>query len=204
MADGDGLADGSGRGPAGPAGFDSLSPGGDLDRFLDDLRIGEAAARRRRIRHLREAAAGDASLVGVLTDAAEAGSSVVVRTATGRPLRGCIELIGIDAVGIRSPEGQVAFVPLHAIATIELPSDAPAGPTRPGTTRPGPSFATIVATLAAEQAMALVDVVGLGATLAGSLRQAGDDVVALRIEGPPRVVHVALRQVSALVVLASG
>lgn len=184
----------------------SVRPVSDFDaelvRLLGDERAADAARTRARERDLRAAALTDATLPGVLLDAAERGDRVAVRTVSGRALQGHIVLVAQDGIVLDGPLG-TSYLPFTGIASFRRPQTRAV--IEPTGDRPPPRQATItalLAELAPDRPRVAVAVIGEAALVAGELRAASSDVVTITLpEGP---LYVAARQVSELTVLASG
>jgi hypothetical protein len=175
---------------------------GDLVRLLGDERAADAARARARERNLHASALTDATLAGVLLDAAERGDRLSVHTVFGRALSGHVALVAQDGIVLEGPLG-TSYLPFEGIATFRRPSSRPiVEPT--GDRRP-PRLATIaalLAELAAERPRVAVAVMGERVLVSGELRAVGADVLTITSADGP--VHIAARQVSELTVLASG
>jgi hypothetical protein len=173
-----------------------------LARLLGDERAAEEARMRARERDLRAAAFTDATLPGVLLDAAERGDRVAVRTVSGRTLQGHITLVVRDGLVLVGPLGE-SYLPFAGIASFRTPHARRA--IEPTGDRPPPRNATLtalLAELAPERPRVALAVIGEAALLTGELRAASPDIVTITLaEGP---LYVAARQVSELTVLASG
>ncbi len=174
----------------------------ELVRLLGDERAAEVAQARARERSLRASALTDATLAGVLLDAAERGDRVAVRTTSGRTIRGEITRVALDGVVLEGSLG-TSYVPFAGIASFRAPGTRPV--VEPSGDRPPPrtgTLAALLADLAAERPRVALSVAGEQALLTGELRAASADVLTLsRADGP---VYVAARHVSELTVLASG
>jgi len=174
----------------------------ELIRLLGDERAAEVARARARERNLRASALTDATLAGVVLDAAEAGDRVAVRTVFGRALLGHITLVAQDGVVLEGPLG-TSYLPFDGIASFRRPN----GPrvAEPAGDRHPPRMATIaalLADLAGERPRVGVAVMGERTLLTGELRAVSADVLTITLADGP--VYVAARQVSELTVLASG
>jgi len=202
--------------PGGPTGDGDIEAG--LDRLDADLAvlIGDAHAvaateARIRERHLRDAAAGDATLLGVLLDVAERRQPVSLRSRSGRTVQGWVVVVASDAVVVEGGGGLLTYLRVASLATVR-PATGPLAPKsgrsdEAGNRRPprATSFAALIADLAADRPRVALDVEGEGGLLTGELRSVGVDLLRLRLDGdPPVTTHVALAQLSGLAVLASG
>jgi len=143
----------------------------------------------------------------VLVDLAERATPVTVTTTTGRALTGTIVLAATDVIVISGEHGSATYVRIDHIGSLRhgpggRPLDTPAG----GRAAPRPTtFGALLADLAPDRPRVALDVAGQSGLLTGELRAAGRDVLTIRLDGdPPGTVHVAVAQLSALVLLASG
>lgn len=157
----------------GSASFDA-----DLRDLTDEQRAAAAADARRREHWLHLQATDEGTFGGVLLDLGEREQSLAVSTRTGRTLRGVIRTIGTDFVGLRSPGGEGALVPLGAITVIRPePGSAPTVGDR--LVRMDASLATVLRDLAAERPWVSLHTVANDG-LAGELRSVGQDLLVLR------------------------
>jgi len=175
---------------------------GDLARLLADERAADAARSRARERGLRTSALTDATLVGVLLDAAERGDRLSVRTVFGRVLSGHVTVVAQDGIVLEGSLG-TSYLRLDGIASFRHPGlrsvTEPTGDRRPPRMA---SLAALFADLAVDRPRVAVAVTGENGLVTGELRAAGADVVTISaIDGP---VYIAARHVSELTVLASG
>jgi len=183
---------------------------GDLTRLISSVRADDARGSRLRERTLRAAASADATMVGVLVDLAEGRGQLAIRMTSGRLLRGTVELVGLDAVALRTSAGSLSLLRLDAIVWIRRVPGSPAGEavTEPAGARPAARQATFVALaagLAAERPQVALAVPGEEGLLTGELRSVGVDVVTVRLDGaPPVTAYFFASQVSELTVFASG
>jgi len=177
-------------------------PGGGLASKLEAwaaaARIDEAALARGRQRWMLEVASQEATLGGVLHDLGERRTLVSVRLSGDRTYAGRIEVIGADFVSLRAAHG-VVLVPHRSVTVVRT---APEEPTVVGdrALRSGVGFDEVIRELAADREVVRLVLAAGGEVLAGVLRSAGIDVLALRTEGdPPTTVHVPLAAISEVV-----
>ena len=175
---------------------------GDLARLVADERVADAARARSRERDLRTSALTDATLVGVLLDAAERGDRLSIRTVFGRILNGHVTVVAQDGIVVEGALG-MSYLWFDGIASFRRPGlrsiVEPTGHRRP------PRAATLVALLAdvaVERPRVALAVTGEDALVSGELRAVGADVVTISTADGP--VYIAARHVSELTVLASG
>lgn len=179
-----------------------LAQGGGLASKLENwaaaARIDEAALARGRQRWMLEVAGQEATLGGVLLDLGERRAVVSVRLSGERSHTGRIEVIGADFVSLRTTR-DVVLLPHRSVALVRT---APEEPTVVGdrVLRSGAGFDEVIRELAADREVVRLVLAGGGEVLAGVLRSAGVDVLALRTEGqPPATVHVPLAAISEVV-----
>jgi hypothetical protein len=171
----------------------------DLAAWQADQRTEDAAQARARERSLRLQAEEEATLAGLLVDAAERGEPVVVMVQGGRTHRGQVAAVGADYVAVRSGRGRLAFVALGAVGAVRA-SGPPASGARPaGTT----DLVDVLARLAEDRPR--VQVVTAGEVLNGELVAVGHDVATLRLDNAePPLAYVALASVSEVSLPESG
>ena len=175
---------------------------GALAGFVDDLRRREAADARRREYWMRRRSAEEGTFSGVLIDLAERGAGVALTTAAGRVLRGTLQSLGNDFVGLGAPGGESTLIPLGAVTSLRAdPDSPPSRGDRP--VRVDADWTTTLTELAADQPK--VSLHGLaGDRLAGVLWSVGRDLLTLRIDGPKlptaSLVYVPLTAVNDLTV----
>lgn len=165
-----------------------------LDAWVAEARVDEAARARGRERWMLELAEQEATLGGVLLERAERAEPVVVRTLAGRTHQGEVDLVGADFVALRVVEG-VLLVPQAAIALVR---GAPGrtGPVGAQGLRSEVYLGAVLRELAADREAVLVVLADGAEAVRGVLQGAGDDVLALRVDGdPPARVHVPLAAV---------
>jgi hypothetical protein len=171
-----------------------------LQRMADEERTAEAARARARERWLRQQATESASLAGLLLVAAEADAELVVRTASGRAHRGTVRTVARDFCGLRTRDASEVFVPLGAVAGLQL-MDATTL-TEVTDDREPPLDLLFVELLAQEVATTPrvgVVVHGDPDRVVGELEVVGADLLGLRIDGGPRALrYMALAAVTEL------
>jgi hypothetical protein len=170
-----------------------------LDHLVADAVAEEAARERAQERTLRTIAEAAATFVGVALDLAERGTSVIARTAAGRPHRGRILGIGRDFLVLRDARRPPAFLALGAVSSLRTEPGADDGEAAGGRASPiDVSFAALLAQLSGDRPR--VQVVATGdAPVAGELRSVGLDVLTIRLDGDRRLVtHVRIGAVSEL------
>ncbi len=175
-----------------------------LRQLADRARQDDAVAARRRRADLVDRSADDASVEGVLLDAAEANRPVDVYSAGGVFLAATVLGVGVDVVSIASGERGEAprWVRVGAVVGVVERAGSATFP-RAGDRRVDRDvrFVDVVADLAAERVE--VDVRGAnGERWSGVFEAVGREVAALRLTGQPArrcyvrvssLVEVALR-----------
>jgi hypothetical protein len=177
-----------------------------VDRLLADLaawqvdqRTEDAARARARERSLRLQAEEEATLAGMLIDAAERGEPVVVMVQGGRTHRGQVVAVGADYVAVRSGGGRLAFVTLAAVGAVRAGGPTASGARPPGTTE----LVDVLGRLVEDRPR--VQVVTAGEVLNGDLVAVGRDVATLRLDNAdPPLAYVALASVSEVSLPESG
>jgi hypothetical protein len=165
---------------------------GRLERWAAEARVEDAARQRISERWLRQQAEEGASLLGVLSDLAERGTAVAVRTRAGRQHRGAVLAVGEDFVAVGG-----TLVALAAISSIRTLGGSAVGD-RPVRTRL--RLAEVLAQLAAERERALIVPLDGEDAVAGSVRSVGVDVVVVRLDGPePATAYVPIAAVGEVV-----
>ncbi len=167
----------------------------DLTRYLAEQRADAAAASRAREHWLRQAAAEEATIAGVLLDLAERAAVVVVQGGAGRSHRGRIRAVGDDFVALRTPTGDLLLRD-DAIVAVRADGPAPTGDRAPALAI---GFAEAVAATAGDRPRVLV-VARDGTGLAGQLRHVGRDVMTLRLD-TAGTVYVPLASVAELTIV---
>lgn len=155
----------------------------ELAAYLAEQRADAAAASRARERWLRQAAAEEARVAGVLLDLAERAATVAVQGVGGRTHRGVVRAVGEDFAALRTGAGDV-LVAYAAMAAIRPEGAAVAGSDRAQALDLG--LAEALAAVAGTRPRVLV-VARDGTGLAGELRSAGIDVLALAVDGGAQV-----------------
>jgi hypothetical protein len=165
----------------------------ELARWLAEARVDEAAAARARERWLRQQAGEEATLVGVLLDLAERGSTVVVESAGGRRHRATVTAVAEDFCALRTEQGTDSLVAYAGISAVALLDDvAPAGD-RPRAL--DMTLAEALGVVAAERPRVLVTGRD-GSGRAGELTSVGRDVIVLRTDGMPRHVYLPVAAIA--------
>jgi hypothetical protein len=163
-----------------------------LDRWVAEARIDQAALQRSRERWLREVAAQEATLVGVLADLAERRTPLTVRTSGDRRHHGVIRAIGADFVAVGTPSGGEVLLAVAGIGVVRTaPAEEPAIGDRMVATEL--RLADVLAELAADRERVLfVTRDGLD-SVAGELRSVGHDVAVVRTDAErPATAYVPL------------
>lgn len=203
MAEPEPPGDGSGGEPsdpdAGPAGFAEMRFMQALAGWAAGQRVAGAAAGRSRLRALSEAAAGSATLVGLLVDLAERGAEVAITCTAPAPnqgagattVTGTVVGVGRDFVVMEQHSRRPVIIRTSSLASVQ-PLGGGAEPDAPGGDRPAPlalSLEAVLAELAAELAPIAL---GTGSgRLDGDLLAVGQDVLTLRSGvSPRRVIHI--------------
>jgi hypothetical protein len=145
-----------------------------FDELADESRAADAVRRRTQARWLRQQAAEEATLAGVLVDVSERGDVVSLRSVSGRTHRGVVSFVGGDHVVV----GDV-WVRLAAVVALRFAGDAATGDrTPPRDTRLVESLAQL-----APDRPAVVVVALDGSSLRGELVGVGADVLTLALDG---------------------
>jgi hypothetical protein len=168
----------------GPAGARRAGP---LDRALrdltDDQRRSDAVAARRREQWLRRQSEEEGTFHGVLTDLAERGPLLAVRTRSARVARGSLCTLGHDFLALRGPTGERTVIPLAVVTSVhpEPGTQATVGDRAGHTTQH--TVATLdvaLAGLAADRPPVTVHTAA-GDRITGRLWWVGRDVAAVRV-----------------------
>lgn len=176
-----------------PADWGSDRFDSDLRALTDLQRANDAADQRRREHWLRQQSAEEGTFAGVLLDLGEREQLLALSTATGRTLRGVIRTIGTDFVGLRSPTGEGALVPLRTITAIR--PEPGSGPTvGDRVVQVDASLSNVLSNLATERPWVSVHTL-CGTGLAGELRAVGQDLLVLR-SGAEGTTYVPIGTVS--------
>jgi hypothetical protein len=167
----------------GPAGAPRAGP---LDRALrdltDDQRRADAVVARRREQWLRRQSEEEGTFHGVLTDLAERGPLLAVRTRSARVARGALCTLGHDFLTLRGPTGERTVVPLGVVTSVHPePGTATTVGDRagPAAERTAATLDVILAELAAERPPVTVHTTA-GDRITGRLWWVGRDVAAVR------------------------
>ena len=166
----------------------------DLRELLDHGRRTEAADERRRRHWLRRQAEESGTLAGVLLDLGEREQPVVVGTRSGRRLRGVVRTLGTDFIGLRTPTGDGALVPLRAITSVR-PEPGAARTLGDRLVRVDGLFGGVLGELAAGHPHVSIHTVD-GAQHVGELQATGQDVVTLSAPASGASTYLPLDAVS--------
>ncbi|HEY4376977.1 MAG TPA: hypothetical protein VGM93_07450 [Acidimicrobiales bacterium] len=176
------------------------SPGGPdlerrLQRWVAEQKVQGAAADRRQKASLLAQAAEDGTFAGVLLDLSDRERPVVLDTVGGRRIRGVIRTVGVDFIGLRIEEGDGVLVRIDALAAVRPEAEAAATVgDRPVHLITG--LAEVLMGLAGDRPRVLVRTTH-GEAFAGTLRSAGRDVLAVRLDGPDAgTVYLGLHAVT--------
>jgi hypothetical protein len=171
-----------------------VAKGGDeLAHWLAEARVDEAAAARARERWLRQQAGEEATLVGVLLDLAEQGSSVVVESAGARRQRAVITAVAEDFCALRTDQGGDSLVAYPGITSVAPLDDVPSSGDRPRAL--DMTLVEALGVIAAERPRVLV-ISRNGAGRAGELSSVGRDLITLRTDGAPRHVYLPVSAIA--------
>ena len=152
-------------------------PTAPLAQWVAEGRVDDAARDRERRRWLDRQAEEDASLTGALLELAELGRPVLLHTLAGAALRGPIVTVGTDVVILRPETGGETYVPVAAVATVRAADCTIVRGDHPPSTEI--TLHDLLVELAADQPDV---VIRIGAQeLAGRLRSAGHDVIAIAV-----------------------
>ena len=171
----------------------------ELAGWSADHRADDAARSRARERTLRQQAAEEAKLLGLLADLAERRATVAVHTSSGRTHRGDVIGVGTDFVALLPHGGGPRLVRLSAVAWVDA-GDHPPAPGRPAVD--APSLLEVLAALSADSPR--VQVAFGEELIAAELQSVGVDVAVLRRDDPPAVLYVPVDSVSEVALLESG
>jgi hypothetical protein len=146
-----------------------------FDELADESRAADAVRRRSQARWLRQQAAEEATLVGVLVDLAERGDVVSLRSASGRTHRGPVSFVGGDHVVI----GDDVWVRVAAVVAVRFAGDVATGD------RAAVRHTRLVESLAemVPDRPAVVVVTFDGTSMRGELIAAGAEIVSLVLDG---------------------
>jgi hypothetical protein len=158
----------------------------ELLRLLDDARADERGASRGRERFLRQVAEESARLAGALVDLAERGSSVTIRTTTGRAHHGPVRLVATDFCVVGGEAGDV-WVAIAGVTTVR-PHPGERHPSATGDRASRDLLLVEALARVAPERPRLAVVTEGGESTAGELRAVGEDVVTLRLDGDARAL----------------
>jgi hypothetical protein len=146
-----------------------------FDELADESRAADAVRRRTHARWLRQQAAEEATLVGVLVDLAERGDPVSLRSASGRTHRGVVSFVGGDHVVV----GEAVRVRFAAVVAVRFAGELASGD------RAAVRDTLLVESLSdlAPDRPAIVVVTFDGTSMRGELVGAGADVISLVLDG---------------------
>ncbi len=166
-----------------------------LTRWAAEARVDEAARQRERERWLRQQAAEESTMAGVLVDLAERDRPVLVTTAAGRSHRGVLTAVAIDFCALRTTQGIDVLVSVDGVSSVRTqPGDSPTTGDRALTL--DLLLHEAMAALAADRPRVLVLARGDRQGIAGELRSVGRDVATVRLDGhPPALAYVPLTSV---------
>jgi hypothetical protein len=167
-----------------------------LERWARDAAVEESAGDRARLRHLRDAARGDATLIGALGDLAERAETVAVTTHHGSSHSGAITRVAADMLIMTTAAASAVLIPLDRIASIrQTTGTAPLARSAP--TGVG-ALADTLSDLADERHRVQIRS-GAAAPVVGEVVAVGADVVTVALDGGARVL-VPLGSISEVVV----
>lgn len=160
-----------------------MAPSDPWVELLDEGRADELVAARARERALARMVHEGAQLAGTLVDLAESGSTVVVRTESGRSHHGAIIEVGSDYCKLRADSGAQPLVRLSAVVSVR-PHAGERQPPATSDRAPARDHRLVEALgWVVEDRPRVMLVVRGGEVLAGQLRSVGSDVVTLRLDG---------------------
>ncbi|HEX9765447.1 MAG TPA: hypothetical protein VGA36_01695 [Nitriliruptorales bacterium] len=167
--------------------------------LLDESRHREALEERARERWLESQLREDARFVGTLTDLAEQGVVVTLRTGSGATHQGWLSAVGIDHVVLRAPSGHLTYVALDAVTDVrpepDVRHEAAAGDRDPALDR---TLAEVLARVVHERPRIHLRVRGDADGIAGQLCGVGRDVLSLRLDGGRGTSYVSLTAITEL------
>ncbi|HWB72224.1 MAG TPA: hypothetical protein VG452_08395 [Egibacteraceae bacterium] len=169
-----------------------------LVAFVDEARAQEAARDRARERWLRQQAAESAQLTGLLLAAAERGTRVAVRTASGRTHQGQLVAVGADFCGLVTDAAVETYIATAAITTVRAEVGIEAVPAQD---ERRPSLDLLLAELLAQEAperpRVALALAGDPEPVVGSLRAVGVDVATVALDRDRReLLYVRLDAVT--------
>lgn len=179
---------------------------GELERWLRDVRIDEAAAARGRRRWLHQQASEESTLAGALLDRAESGSAVVVHGPGGRVHRGRVTAVAEDFFALRTAPGRDVLLRHEAVSLVrpEPGTGATAARGAVASERRPPlamCLGEALAGLAAERPRVQLTTRD-GTTHHGRLVSVGADVATLELDGDPAPAYVPLAALAEVSVTA--
>jgi len=155
-----------------------------LTKWAAEARIDEAAQQRIRERWLRQQAAEEATMAGILVDLAERDRPVLLRTVAGRTHRGLLAAVAVDFCAIRTAQDVDVLITFDGVSSLHTqPGDAPTTGARALTL--DLMLHEALAELALDRPRVLVLCRGDQEGIAGELRSVGRDVLTLRLDGRP-------------------
>lgn len=161
-----------------------------LTTWANDVQVVEAAQSRRRQRSLQQQAEESSTLVGMLVDLAERGTTIAIRTMRDVVHTGIPAVVATDFVLVRNERVDV-LVRLADIATVRVDPSVAA---RPATgDRPAAltlTFFDALFGMVHARPRVVVGLLGAAQDLLGELQSVGTDLVSLRADGSAALVHI--------------
>jgi hypothetical protein len=176
-----------------------------LQHWLDDLKANAAVRSRARRPWLVRQAAGEQTVLGLLSDLRDARHPMVVETVAPARHRGLVHVVGPDVVVVRTDQGADVVVPLVAVAGVRLgPAGARAtgGPAR--RSRSEARLMTVLGALADAEAPVVTRPRGGNEPLRGRLEAVGSQIITVRLEGRGGLAYVPVTSLAEVSVLESG
>lgn len=198
-----GSTDDEGRDERRPVGDDRWRPPAEdpFVRLADESRLAEAIRDRGDSRELRRQAAEQATFAGTLRDLAEAGTGVVVRSASGRAYHGVILAVTVDHVVVRSGDGTVVHLAIDQVTSVQLDPMVRAGAaTGERDAAQDRTLDEVLADAVEVTPMVVLVTRGDGELHRGRLVAVGEDVVSIRIEPTGATAYLAVMALSEVVV----
>ena len=177
----------------------------DLAALVDDVRGADAAQERSRRRWLAQQALEEASIVGVLLDAAEQQQTATIETVSGRRHTGAVVLVASDCCVVLAPSGTRSYLALDGITVVTLDRSIRSVPA--SADRVAPISATLRELLADEIGQRPeIAVVSRGSdeSVVGRLVAVGRDVLTLESDDRRTLAYVSLASLTEASFLASG
>ena len=168
----------------------------ELTELVDAARLAEAGAQRSRERWLRQQAAEEARLSGLLLDAAERRTVLTLRTRATQLHRGRVLTVGRDFCGLEASGGDETFIRFGAIILVR--PDPGTRATVPIDARVAPldlSFDGLLAREAPTQPSVVLVLDGDREGVSGRLLAVGADVLTLATTPRTTLVYVTLAAV---------